>query len=191
MSFSKILTFAIVGILVGVSITNTLRTREAIMDVDEFFIRARTVQSTQIAADRANRLLEDQIYQNKDLRAAFKEAVNEYQRLSFVAADARIEADMYLQMIHGQNEYIAHLQGVLQDNNLPVPAQPKINLEPQVCPAPSPAPSPAPNRSAGNSFNSQRPMTQWPNVLPTSPVGLSQKNLMVLDVSGTVGLLVA
>lgn len=195
MTFNRFLAVAFFSIIIGISVANTIRTQKAILKVDEFFVRARTVQTAQLTTNRCNTLLEDQIFQNRDLRSAFKEMVAEYQRLSFAAEDVRIEADIYLQVIHEQLAYISQLQSILQDNKLPVPVpkQPQINLEPQVCPTPESTPESAPeqDRSAENSFNLQRPTIPIPNALPTSPGGQSQRNSTVRDVSGTAGLLAA
>jgi hypothetical protein len=165
-----------VVLVVMASYNNHLRTELAVLKVEEFFIRARTIQTAQTAADRAMALVEVQTFAYEDLRKGLDVFVKKYQRLSFQADDAMIKAAFYEQVIHSQNKYIVELQDMLKDNKLPVPAQPRINLEPQVCPTP---------KRAGNSFNLQRPTSPMPNALPRSPGGSSPRSSTELDASGT------
>ena len=172
---------AFITLLVMLSYFNCIRTENALMDVEDFFVRTRTVQAAQVAADRAMVLAEQRSYEYADLKEAFKVLAKDSQRLAFECEDVTIKASMYEQVIHGQNVYIVQLQDLLKQNQLPVPAQPPLNLRPPTCPSPN----------AGNSFNSQRPTTPPKPEYHNSEAGLSPRNSTEPDAFGTVGSVAA
>jgi hypothetical protein len=173
----KVLVTLFVALIILLSYNNCVRTELAILDVQEFFIKTRTVQAAQVAAERAMRLSEDRMHAYNDLKEYTQKLSNDYQRLSFQAEDAMMKSAFYEQMIQSQNIHIANLESMLRDNSIPIPAQPNL-LEPQACPP----------LSAGNSSNSQRPTNPRLPRFPTSPGGSSPRNWMEPDVSGMVGL---
>lgn len=168
----KALLAVFVILIVLASWFNCVRTEQTIMDVEQFFIRTRTIQAAQLAADRAMMLAEQRAYEYADLKEGFKKVFEDLQQQN---AQITMEAMLLEQVIYGQNDYIVQLQGVLEQNNIPVPAQPKIQLGPQSCPRPPDA----------NFFNSPKPTSPTrPDPLKSAD-GLYQRNSTVHDVSGT------
>lgn len=163
----KILLVVFVVCVTMMSYHNCIRTEQTIMDVEQFFVRTRTVQAAQVAADRAMMLLEQRNHEYADLKEGFKTV---FERLSIEADTVKMESMMLEKVIHSQNAYIVQLQQLLEANQLPVPAQPPMELKLE-CPVPS--------QPGGNSFNSQRPTTPPKPRHRNSEAGLSPRNSTV------------
>lgn len=169
--FRKALLVIFVVCVTMMSYHNALRTEQAIVEVEDFFRRTQTIQAAQLAADRAMMLLEQRTYEMKDMEESFQVL---FERLSVEAETVKMEAMLLEQVIHGQNAYIVQLQDILKENQLPVPAQPRINLGPNTCPAPD-----------ANFFNLPRRTTPPKPKSPQSPDGSSRKNSTAHVASGT------
>ena len=171
----RAVTAAFVGLVILMSYSNCVQTERAIMEVEDFFIRTRTVMAAQAGADRAMMLVEMQAYENKDLKEYLAKLMKEYQRLKLNAEATMIRAEMLEVIAKAQTQYIEQLSDYIEANNLTVPPPDPEITEPKQCPSPS----------EENFFNSPKPTSPTPKKCQTSPGGMFPRSLTVPDAFGT------
>ena len=169
----KTVTAAFVGLVLLMAYSNCVRTERAVMEVEEFFIRSRTIMAAQAGADRAMMLVEMQAYETKDLKEYLAKLLKEHQRLKLNSEAIMIRAEMLEVIVDAQSQYIEQLSEYIEAHNLPVPDP--VITEQKECPDPP----------AESSFNSPKPTSQTPGKFPILPGGTFPRSSTVPDVSGT------
>jgi hypothetical protein len=166
---------AFVTLTVMMSYNNCVRTELAILNVEEFFIRTRTIQGAQMAADRAMALVEDKSHHYNDLMAATERLAAERSQLSMALQKVTMYTQNLEQIVHAQNRYIETLKNLLHDEGVTAPPQPRINLGPPTCPSPQ----------GGNSSNLPKPISPTPPDPHKSADGSFPRNSTGRDAFGT------